>query len=98
MPKKNDLIVFNGKNFESIIKKFPRGEGEFFIVGLKGKERAPLSMCRIRNKRFEERKECMRKKFLNDLMMEGEKVERKEYLERMMEKFGFDKILVELSF
>lgn len=87
--------IFNGKNFESLIKKLPDEDGVYFILGIKEGKRIPVSMCRVKSKRFERRKDGLRKRFSKPVVFNGLKVDRKNHLEKMMVQNGFDKILVE---
>lgn len=93
MIKNENKVVFNGKNFEKMIKKIPGIEGSLFIVGLKGEKRIPLSMFNVRCKRFE-RKENIKSKFLKKVN-DRNGMDRKDHLEKMLIENGWDKIVVE---
>lgn len=87
--------IFNGKDFEKLVKKLPDEEGVYFILGLKEGKRIPVSMCKVKNRKFERRKASLRKRFSKPVMFGGERLERKDYLEGMMNENDFDKILIE---
>lgn len=90
-----NYATFNGRNFKKLVKRLPDEEGIFFIIGIKEGKRIPVSMCKVRCKKFERRKASLRNRFSKPVMFSGEKVERKDYLEGMIKENGFEKILIE---
>ncbi len=87
--------IFNGKNFEKLVKMLPDEEGILFIVGIKEGKRIPVSMCKVKCKRLERRNASLRKKFSKPVIFSGQKIERKDYLEGIIKENGFEKILIE---
>lgn len=83
-----NAVVFTGKNYERVIKKMPELNGVYFIVGMKGEDRKPLTMSRVR-------KYGIKKKFEKGVVMGLHKVDRKSHLEQLLAENGFDKIIVE---